>query len=54
MGKPAFAADITRQEVAKEGGWDLAILASGENKDGAMRVMVAGLAVMWDPNASSG
>ncbi len=46
MGEPAFHPDITRQEVAKAGGGDLAILASGEHKDEAMRVMAAGLAVM--------
>jgi len=46
MGEPAFAPDITRQEVAKAGGGDLAILASGEHKDEAMRIMAAGLAVV--------
>jgi uncharacterized protein (UPF0261 family) len=46
MGKPAFAPDITRQEVARAGGGDLAILASGEHKDEAMRVMATGLAVI--------
>lgn len=46
MGVPAFAPDITRQEVAKAGGGDLAILASGEHKDEAMRIMAAGLAVV--------
>ena len=46
MGEPAFAPDITRQEVAKAGGGDLTRLASGEHKDEAMRVMAAGLAVV--------
>jgi uncharacterized protein (UPF0261 family) len=46
MGEPGFAPDITRQEVAKAGGGDLAILASGEHKDDAMRIMAAGLAVV--------
>jgi len=46
MGEPAFAPDITRQEVAKAGGGDLATLASGEHKDEAMRIMAAGLAVV--------
>jgi len=46
MGEPAFAPDITRQEVAKAGGGDLAALASGEHKDEAMRIMAAGLAVV--------
>jgi uncharacterized protein (UPF0261 family) len=46
MGEPAFAPDITRQEVAKAGGGDLASLASGEHKDEAMRIMAAGLAVV--------
>jgi uncharacterized protein (UPF0261 family) len=44
LGEPAFAADITRQEVATAGGGDLATLASGDHKDEAMRVMAAGLA----------
>lgn len=46
MGEPAFTPDITRQEVAKAGGGDLAYLASGEHKDEAMRVMAAGLTVV--------
>jgi len=46
MGEPAFAPDITRQEVANAGGRDLATLASGAYKDEAMRVMAAGLAVV--------
>jgi len=39
MGEPAFAPGITRQEVVKAGGGDLATLASGAYKDEAMRVM---------------
>src|SRR5512136_2818715 len=46
MGEPAFTPDITRQEVAKAGGGDLAHLASGEHKDEAMQVMAAGLTVI--------
>jgi uncharacterized protein (UPF0261 family) len=46
MGQAAFAPDITRQEVAKAGGGDLEILASGGHKDEAMRVMAAGLAAV--------
>jgi uncharacterized protein (UPF0261 family) len=46
MGELAFAPDITRQEVAKAGGGDLATLAFGPYKDVAMRVMAAGLAVV--------
>jgi uncharacterized protein (UPF0261 family) len=45
-GNPPFTPDINRQEVAREGGGDLATLASGENEEGAMRVKAAGLAVM--------
>jgi uncharacterized protein (UPF0261 family) len=33
MGEPAFAPDISRQEVAKAGGGDLASLTSGGHKD---------------------
>ncbi len=46
MGEPAFTPDITRQDVAKAGGGDLAHLASGEHKDKAMQVMAAGLTVI--------
>lgn len=46
MGEPAFVPDITRQEVAKAGGGNLEILASGGHKDEAMRVMADGLAVV--------
>ncbi len=43
MGQPEFPPDINRQEVAREGGGDLAILADGQHKDAAMKVMAAGL-----------
>lgn len=46
MGEPTFAADVTRQEVAKAGGGDLSNLASGEHKDVAMQVMATGLTVV--------
>jgi uncharacterized protein (UPF0261 family) len=45
MGEPFFQPDVTRQEVARAGGGDLAYLASGEHKDEAMQVMADGLAV---------
>jgi uncharacterized protein (UPF0261 family) len=53
-GEPPFTPDISYQEVVKTGGGDLATLASGEFKDGVVRVMAAGNAVMRDQNASSG
>jgi uncharacterized protein (UPF0261 family) len=43
MGKPEFAPDITRDEVASHAGGNLAALSTGEHKDEAMRVMAAGL-----------
>ena len=43
MGKPDFAPEISREEVAQRGAGDLAALSSGEHKDEAMRVMAAGL-----------
>jgi uncharacterized protein (UPF0261 family) len=46
MGAPAFTPDITRDEVAKAGGGDLAYLASGDHKDEAMQAMADGLAVI--------
>jgi hypothetical protein len=54
MGEPPFTPDITRQEVAQEGGGDLATLASGAFKDETMRLMAASPAVMWDQKACSG
>lgn len=44
MGEPAFAPDVTRQEVVDAGGGDLARLASGDHKDEAMQTMASGLA----------
>ena len=46
MGEPTLEPDITRDEVTKAGGGDLAYLASGQHKDEAMQVMAAGLAVV--------
>ena len=43
MGKPDFPPDITREEVARQGGGDLAVLSSGQHKDAAMKTMAAGL-----------
>ena len=43
MGKPDFPPDIAREEVARQGGGDLAELACGQHKDAAMKVMAAGL-----------
>jgi uncharacterized protein (UPF0261 family) len=43
MGKPDFPPDVTREEVASKGGGNLAALASGQQKDTAMKVMAAGL-----------
>ena len=44
LGEPAFAPDITGEEVARAGGGDLSTLRSGQHKDLAMKVMAAGLA----------
>jgi uncharacterized protein (UPF0261 family) len=46
MGEPAFAPDVTRQEVCTAGGGDLAHLASGGHKDAAMATMARGLAAV--------
>ena len=46
MGAPAFAADVTREEVCTAGGGDLAHLASGGHKDEAMATMARGLAAV--------
>ncbi len=46
MGMPEFPPDVNRQEVAREGGGDLAILTDGQHKDAAMKVMAAGLKVV--------
>jgi uncharacterized protein (UPF0261 family) len=46
MGSPAFAPDITRQEVMAAGDGDLASLAGGDHKDAAMRTAANGLAAV--------
>ena len=46
MGEPAFAAEVSRQEVCAAGGGDLADLASGSHKDEAMATMARGLAAV--------
>lgn len=43
MGKPDFTPDIPREEVARQGGGDVAVLSDGQHKDEAMKVMAAGL-----------
>lgn len=43
MGKPDFPPDIVREEVARQGGGDIAHLSSGQHKDEAMKVMAEGL-----------
>jgi uncharacterized protein (UPF0261 family) len=43
MGEPKFQPDISRAEVARAGGGDLAYLAGGGHKDEAMRVMAEGM-----------
>ena len=46
LGEPAFAAEVSRQEVCAAGGGDLAHLASGSHKDEAMATMARGLAAV--------
>jgi uncharacterized protein (UPF0261 family) len=46
LGEPAYSPEITRAEVAKAGGGDLALLQTGSQKDLGMRVMAEGLAVV--------
>lgn len=46
MGKPVFNPDISRDEVARAGGGNLAHLSSGDHKDEAMQVMAIGLTVV--------
>lgn len=46
MSAPAFAPDISREEVAQAGGGNLARLSSGQHKDEAMKTMAAGLTVI--------
>lgn len=43
MGAASFPPDVTREEVARRGGGNLAELTSGQHKDRAMQVMAAGL-----------
>lgn len=44
MGKPVFEPEVGRDEVARAGGSDISLFASGEHKDQAMKTMAAGLA----------
>jgi uncharacterized protein (UPF0261 family) len=46
MGEPAYAPDVTRQEVAAAGGETLDALNSGQHKDKAMQTMARGVAVV--------
>ena len=46
LGEPAYAPQITREEVAQAGGDSLGSLNSGQNKDKAMQVMARGVAVI--------
>ena len=46
MGPPAFAPDVSREEIASAGGGDLTRLASGNHKDEAMQAMANGLAAV--------
>jgi uncharacterized protein (UPF0261 family) len=46
MGAPAFAPQVTRDEVAAAGGNSVAYLSSGDHKDEAMQTMAKGLAVV--------
>ena len=46
LGEPAFEPDIGRDQVAKAGGGDLALLRQGEHKDEAMQTMATGVAVI--------
>jgi uncharacterized protein (UPF0261 family) len=43
MGEPGFPPDITRDEVARRAGADLASFSGGQHKDAAMKTMAAGL-----------
>lgn len=43
MGKPDFSPDISREEVARQGGGELADFLSGQHKDAAMKIMAGGL-----------
>ena len=43
VGEPAFAPDVTSEDVATAGGGDLRALSAGDRKDEAMRVMARGV-----------
>jgi len=43
LGSPAFAPDVSREEVARAGGSDLTVLRTRSHKDEAMRIMAAGV-----------
>ena len=46
MGKPAYAPDVTRNEVAAAGGAAVETFADGQHKDTSMQVMATGAAVV--------
>jgi len=46
LGEPGIRPDISREEVIRAGGGDLAVLRSGEHKDEAMKIMAAGVAAI--------
>jgi uncharacterized protein (UPF0261 family) len=46
MGSPAFNPDIDRNEVARLGGGNLAVLSDGKHKDEAMKTMAKGLTLL--------
>ena len=58
VGEPPFQPDVSRAEVARAGGGDLARLREGGHKDEAMRVMQQGLIVvvkrLWDEKRLDG
>ena len=58
VGEPPFEPDVTRAEVARAGGGDLARLKEGGHKDEAMRVMQLGLTAivrrLWEERALDG
>lgn len=46
LGEPAWAPDVSHEEVAQAAGADLSRLRSGDHKDEAMKAMAAGAAVV--------
>src|SRR5262245_27363560 len=46
LGEPAFPPDITREDVCRAAGGELAEFQSGEHKDRAMQTMASGLAAI--------